>query len=527
MSALITIKNYRCFPDDLAVRIDLAPGFTAFVGTNNSGKSSLLRLFYEIRQALLQLTDINVLLNLSRGGGVNFNFSRSVTDVSDFFSNVNDRDAAVSFDFRPAGPSPTQFLQRFTMTFKRGALQYFGKFVGGDGVLQESNNNVVINNTTIKAVNNQGTNLASLMEVVSQLTRILYIGPFRNAINTGTNEDYFDIQVGQSFIRTWRNYKTGPVKSRNETIYKLTSDIQRIFGFEHLEINPSPSDDTLQIFVDGRSYRLHEVGSGLTQFVLVLANAAIKRPTFILIDEPELNLHPSLQLDFLTTLASYASEGVIFSTHNIGLARAAADRVYGVRRVSQGRSEVYPLESMPRLSDFVGELSFSGYRELGFDRILLVEGPTDVRTMQQFLRMMKKDHKVVLIPLGGSSLIKGVSELELQEVKRISENVSALIDSERSALGEQLCPQRQAFQNVCAAAKIDCHVLARRATENYFSDRAVQAVLGSNYTALGKYERLGDRPQLGWSKSHNWRIAREMTLQDIEGTDLETFLTAL
>jgi len=51
----------------------------------------------------------------------------------------------------------------------------------------------------------------------------------------------------------------------------------------------------------------------------VLGNAALKKPSFILIDEPEISLHPSLQLKFLMKLAGYASEGVVFATHNIGL----------------------------------------------------------------------------------------------------------------------------------------------------------------------------------------------------------------
>lgn len=308
MQLQLTVKNYRCFPDEVPLRFTLAPGFTAFVGTNNSGKSSLLRLFYEIRQAFSQIPNINQLVALSRGANSSFGFSRSVTDVNDFFSNVNDRDAEISFDFCRPQPLPEQFLHRFAMSLKRGTGTYTAQFIGNAGVLQVQNDNVPISNTTIRAADrSQAINVSELMDTLLQLSRILYIGPFRNAINVGTNEDYFDIQVGQSFVKTWRNYKTGPVKIQNEAIYKLTSDIQKIFGFQQLEINPSPDDDTLQIFVDGRSYRLHEVGSGLTQFVLVLANAAMKRPTFILIDEPELNLHPSLQLDFLTTLASYAT----------------------------------------------------------------------------------------------------------------------------------------------------------------------------------------------------------------------------
>ena len=78
-------------------------------------------------------------------------------------------------------------------------------------------------------------------------------------------------------------------------------------------------------------YKASELGSGLVQFILVFSNAAMRNPraAYILLDEPELSLHPSLQLDFLTALGSFASEGVIFATHSIGLARASADHLLG------------------------------------------------------------------------------------------------------------------------------------------------------------------------------------------------------
>ncbi|MCH9046402.1 MAG: AAA family ATPase, partial [SAR324 cluster bacterium] len=275
-----------------------------------------------------------------------------------------------------------------------------------------------------------------------------------------------------------------------------------------------------------RSYNLSELGSGLAQFVLVLANATTQRPAFILIDEPELNLHPQLQLDFLTTLASYAREGILFCTHSIGLARAGADRIYSLHKISEGETEVTKYEAIPQLTEFLGELSFSGYRELGFDKILLVEGTTDIKTIQQFLRIYRKDHQIVLLPLGGSQLITESRELELEEIKRLSENVFALIDSKRDGPDAALNSPRQAFVETCKQCNITCHVLDRRSIENYLTDRAVKNFKGAKYRALGPYERL-DQVSPIWAKQENWRIARDMTLEDLKDTDLGAFLASL
>jgi len=58
MDAELTIKNYRCFPDSRPARIVVRDGFTAFLGVNNSGKSSLLRFFYEFRRLFHSLSEI-------------------------------------------------------------------------------------------------------------------------------------------------------------------------------------------------------------------------------------------------------------------------------------------------------------------------------------------------------------------------------------------------------------------------------------------------------------------------------------
>jgi len=157
---------------------------------------------------------------------------------------------------------------------------------------------------------------------------------------------------------------------------------------------------------------------------------------------------------------------------------------------------------------------------------LLVEGPKEVKTVQQLLRKYNKDHKVVLLPLGGSSFINAKSEPELQEIKRITENIFSLIDSEREAAGAPLQPERQAFLDTCQKVGINCHVLERRAIENYLSDRALKIIKGDKYRALEPYEKLEDVSP-SWGKQENWRIAREMTQEELDSTDLGMFLNNL
>ena len=157
---------------------------------------------------------------------------------------------------------------------------------------------------------------------------------------------------------------------------------------------------------------------------------------------------------------------------------------------------------------------------------LLVEGTTDVKTIQQFLRWVKKDHEILLPPLDGSQLINEKAAPHLLEVKRISDRVMAIIDSEKDSSGAPLSEDRAGFLKACQETGIKCHVLERRAIENYLTDKAVKRIKSEKYRALGQFEKLDD-VALSWSKSENWRIAREMSLTDLEGTDLGKFISEL
>lgn len=521
----LQLKNYRCFPDSRPARISIRPGFSAFVGVNNVGKSALLKFFFEFRNllSLLSAPSGNLIGALHGQAQGSWGLPGTIRDPVEMFTNTNDRNLEIAISAPPsiAGPRIT-----LSLSISRPALQWTATILRGDQKLVGSS--LIYDDQSAIVESGTGTrvDLTPIFNGCRELARSLYIGPFRNVINVGGATNYFDIRVGQQFVQAWRQYKTGPSIKQNEAAYRLTRDIERLFQFKDLDINPSPNDDTLQLFVNGRSFALSELGGGVSQFIVVLANVAVQEPAFVLIDEPELNLHPTLQLEFLTTLGSYATQGVIFCTHSVGLARAGADQIYAVRKLQDFESEVTPYESVIRLSEFLGELSFAGYRDLGINKVLLVEGPTDVKAVQQILRLYRKEHDVLLLPLGGNSLINAGCEAQLVELKRISEQIIAVIDSERASAGEPLSANRQGFVDACSRARVRCHVLERRALENYFPDRVVKAVKGEEYSTLGPYQKLKDlaRP---WSKEENWKLARAMTRQEVDGSDLGPFFASI
>lgn len=518
----LTLKNCRCFTDEHPLQLEIASGFTAFVGPNNSGKSSALRVFYEFRHCWAPLRDhVGDLINRGEagvGGGV-------IHDPDEIFSNLNLRDMHLTLEFPVPPEDGFQYLSRVVVTFPRKQWGIFRvRFFATSGGQEREIPHGGINGMTERGISLQSigeVDLVSYREVMTAFCDAMYIGAFRNAINQGAGQ-YYDIHVGTGFVSLWNSWKVGAAKSNMDRVLAITEVIRDLFDFDHLEINASANDQNLVVVVNRRSYFLNELGSGLAQFIIVLGNVVIRKPSLILIDEPELNLHPSLQQKFLFQLASYASEGTVFATHSLGLARSTTSNIFSFQ-LRDGASFVHRFEATPSFGEFMGELSFSSYRELGFEKVLLVEGVTDAPVYREFLRKLKADHKVLVIPLGGNQLARGDVEHELSELKRISEKVFALVDSERPAEDQPPIEPRLAFKRSCDNVDIPVLLTDKRATENYLSERAIKEVFGQDQRAFGPYETRKDvKP--AWKKEDNWQVAAVMTLDELRATDVGKYL---
>lgn len=517
----LTIKNFRCFSDENPVVMEIAPGYTAFIGPNNSGKSSILRLFFELRYLWGHLIDSalhNIIMNPIIGLGTG-----TIQDPDEVFTNLNRRDIELKFELLGGQETSLRILSRLTLTFDRQSPWVISfKMHDQDGKIITHEGRQPINRSgAVLDLTSGALNVDAMEGVMRAIRDSFFIGAFRNAINQGAGP-YYDLQVGTALVSMWNVWKVGSTRANTDKVLEVTETIREMFGYRSLEINASADGKNLLVVVNRRSYTLAELGSGLAQFIIVLANVAIRNPSIIFIDEPELNLHPSLQERFLMLLSTYSASAVVFATHSIGLARSAAKNIYSFRKIGDA-AQVHRLESSPHYAEMMGELSFASYQELGYEKVLMVEGTTDAPLFRQFLRLLGVDHKVMVISLGGSQLARGHVEEELTELKRLTPNLVAVVDSERLAKDQPANSERLAFETACKAVNIPILLTERRATENYLSERAIREVFGSSQRAFEPYETR-DEVKPSWRKDENWKAAAKMNLTELMETDVGQFL---
>jgi hypothetical protein len=250
----LTIKNYRCFPDMKPVRVVIRKGFTSFVGVNSSGKSSLLRFFYELRSAFQLLAD-STQLGVSLSQPYPFNLPASVYDSqNDIFFNGNDHDLEVELRVLLARGeiyrNPALAPNLIKVTIPRGTNTFLSKVFLADVPLKVPTNQLSAYNAFLEFGGKIHADVKEFCDAFGVLADTLYIGAFRNALNMGAMDNYFDINIGESFIRQWDSYKTGASKRHNDSAFQVQTDIRRIFEFLDLEINAAPDNKALQVRVD-------------------------------------------------------------------------------------------------------------------------------------------------------------------------------------------------------------------------------------------------------------------------------------
>lgn len=487
----ITISNYRAIRADKPLTLDLSQPVTFLLGKNNIGKSSLLRFFVELKNVLAIRQD-------ARGQ------KQHQIDLNPYFWD--------SLAHRSSLSEP----MRVKIQNDGEEWEYEIAPIG------DHHTNRVTVSLTPRVVRGNDT----IINMAEILSRIVYFGPVRSTSYSGANGVYTAV-AGSNLVSVWSDWSTGENIHHRLATEKLEDEIRQLFGFQRFTLRVSKERNEIKVSYDEGSFKLTELGDGLSHFITVLANSLVSRPSYILIDEPENGLHPKLQALFVQTLAAKCTHGLLASSHSMALARNVADTVFyctktgssGLEIAAHGKFELNDIASELR------EMSYTQLIEAGEQNLLLVEGRTDVKVFRELLKLYNIEQRFILISLGGGDFLSGDSSRYEDELKQLSllgvKSVTAIIDSEKAHEGASIPKERQVFQEVCTKIGYEVFIMERRAIENYVPQKAVTHLFGPNVKALGSFSSF--QPGNGWKKANTWKLFSVTEKASIDCTDIGNF----
>ncbi len=308
-----------------------------------------------------------------------------------------------------------------------------------------------------------------------------------------------------------------PSSTRGKQLKQIVAAFEQILPDFHFDTFSTDGNKVILNFSKGEGNWLpaRHCGLGLQEVLMILYFSLASEYNLILYEEPETHLHPDIQRRLFLYLEEFAQKQFVFSTHsNVLISTVGLDSVF-LSRFDNG----IKIEEVTSKATLLASLGYSIADNLTSDLIILVEGSTDVPVINAFLEKMglASKYNIKIWPLGGDMM----AQLDLK-VFTESYRVVALIDRDPGSDNV-----RNNFSKVCDDLGIDHTRLKKRTIENYFSLRALKAVLKEtmpqDILTLDDNKLL--KEQIGFDvKRSNRKIAAEMTLDEIKGTDLYAFL---
>ncbi|OGT62421.1 MAG: hypothetical protein A3E85_04150 [Gammaproteobacteria bacterium RIFCSPHIGHO2_12_FULL_45_12] len=226
----------------------------------------------------------------------------------------------------------------------------------------------------------------------------------------------------------------------------------------------------------GRRLDILYSGTGLKHFIDVLIKTTLSKANIVLLDEPEMGLHPDLQRQFIEYLVKLSKEKQIqffISTHSPIFLNYSDD--FSFYRITN-RQGVRDVQTIPSdathtlLSDF-------GIRPSDIfnqDMCLLVEGASEVVFFEHLIRTLyQSDFEKVgvgIIQYGGGAadgIISG--DIDVSNITPTQKYTFWIRDRDEKPTS---LPATEAtkFKNALEKAGLTCHILGKREIEYYYPE---------------------------------------------------------
>ena len=462
-----------------------------FIGSNNSGKSNILRF---VRDILIPLFDVD------RGRArhavpsvstprfpINNSTIRWVlvpSDQATVESYLHGQVQVASwYDWFKSHPLSVDEGKFFKLPVSRNdnRLSVFDKLVPMEGINEHIANRIWSPLTNRTGGSFQAWHLGILNTLLERSPRppqCSYIPAFRN-IETRIEEFKDEYKFADDSIHiidelaelAYPPYDQQAKKQRFERLRNFIADV-----IEHPDLSIEIPHDrkTINLDFDGNVIPLEAAGSGIHELFMLAARVVLNESGLTLLEEPEVHMHPKLQRKFMSFLATEGRGQFFITTHSAHVIDTPGAAIFGVRSVD-GRARVEQILTDQSRRAMCEELGYRPSDLLQTNCVIWVEGPSDRIYINAWLGAVAPDLREGIdysVMFYGGKLLSHLSVLD-ESLKDfigllpLNRNPAVVIDSDLGSDQQNLRETKIRIQREIDSVSGFCWITAGREMENY------------------------------------------------------------
>jgi len=240
-------------------------------------------------------------------------------------------------------------------------------------------------------------------------------------------------------------------------------------------------------------FALESISSGSQEILILITKIVLagEKSKFLVVEEPELHLHPDAQRELFEKMVEIASDGtnLIVSTHsNTFVELSDSEDILAItRNVSiDGITEVNRI-SGENIDEHLAHMGFNKADVFQSNAVVFVEGPSDKFVLEEFSQIYGQpvtDAGITLIPAGGDELLNHGSEV-CDVLDRLRIPYMIIADSD----GNETSDVVDKYNTELGVSPQNVWVLEREEIESYLlsESRPVAAVLNASETQVDEF----------------------------------------
>ncbi len=217
--------------------------------------------------------------------------------------------------------------------------------------------------------------------------KVLYLKERRRPIGTKEAEQLLSLKVQ---------------RGGTEALHNIQETVSALLGVRIDAFNSDAPKKEAEMDVD--DFLAEVNGSGIRESLRLVLDCEFRKPDIFLVEEPEIYLHPSLEISMMRYLKGISSSSQVFiTTHSTNfLDTAEMKNVYLVSKPKSTSVQKVDLEDAE--TQIPQELGIRLSSLFLFDRLVFVEGPSDEAVLREFsakLRINLSQAGVGFVQMGG------------------------------------------------------------------------------------------------------------------------------